>query len=226
MARTKLLRYPEAVEDYARALELDPADAATHATRGWVYLATQSPLLALPDFEAALRLQRGQAAAQAARGWMQLAGQSSVLALADFAEAVRIKAAGADAYNGRGFAQVKLGHYAEGVADAEAALKQGPRTAELSYGAARVFAQAASAVQVNHDGTDRDRRALELRGRYRRRALDLLSQALRGPPAGGPERSWRERVRNDRAFDAIRREPRFYRLIDHSPPMPEQSPPN
>jgi tetratricopeptide (TPR) repeat protein len=55
LTRTQLGLHAGALQDYTRALEIQP-DAATHADRGWVYLAEGAPKLALADFEEALRL--------------------------------------------------------------------------------------------------------------------------------------------------------------------------
>jgi tetratricopeptide (TPR) repeat protein len=60
LARAKLDRHAEAVEDYGRALEAGPGDeerAVLHLSRGQEYLALEAPQPALRDFEAALRLQ-------------------------------------------------------------------------------------------------------------------------------------------------------------------------
>jgi tetratricopeptide (TPR) repeat protein len=61
LAHAKLKDYAKAIEDYTQALELLPAegkppDPLTLAYRGWVYLISDAPKLALRDFDAALRL--------------------------------------------------------------------------------------------------------------------------------------------------------------------------
>jgi tetratricopeptide (TPR) repeat protein len=64
LARAKLGRHAEAVEDYNRALEAGPKEeerAALHLSRGQEYLAQSALLPALRDFEAARRLQPGDA---------------------------------------------------------------------------------------------------------------------------------------------------------------------
>jgi tetratricopeptide (TPR) repeat protein len=209
VARTRLRRYAEALQDYGRALQLEPNDAATCAGRGGVYLACNSPDLALPDFEAAVELQRGQVAMHAARGWVQMAGLSPLLAVPDFHQAIRITAASSDAYNGLAFARVKLGTmYRQGVAGAETALQQGPRSAEVCYGAARVFAQAVNAVKLKRNGIERER--------YQSRAVALLHQAVDLVPAHKREAFWRARVQQDSAFEPIRGDPRFARLADYA----------
>jgi tetratricopeptide (TPR) repeat protein len=82
---TELGKHAKALEDYTRALELQP-DAATHALRGWAYLLVHdAPRLALPDFEAALRLDPKRGDAHCGRGmaFAQLGQWSKGVADAD-----------------------------------------------------------------------------------------------------------------------------------------------
>jgi tetratricopeptide (TPR) repeat protein len=67
LTRTQLGLHAGAVQDYTRALEIQP-DAATHTYRGWVYLVEGAPKLALDDFEAAVRLGAGDGDAYNGRG--------------------------------------------------------------------------------------------------------------------------------------------------------------
>jgi serine/threonine protein kinase/lipoprotein NlpI len=226
LARTELGRYAAAVQDYSRALELEPVTAAAHVARGLADAGGPCTLFASADFAAALEVQRARAALHAARGWVYLAYQAPLLALPDFEAAVRMNPHGGDAYNGRGLARVKLGRHQPGAADADEALRQGPVTPGLCYDAARVFAQAVAAVPVNLDGTYRDRLAQERRGRYRERAFSLLRRALRLLPLAEAERFCRQRVQRDSALDPIRRDPRFARLIDSALPAAGPSPRN
>ncbi len=55
LTRAKLGDYPGAIADYSRALELH-ADARVLARRGWLYIGSDSPGLALADFQEVLRL--------------------------------------------------------------------------------------------------------------------------------------------------------------------------
>lgn len=66
--RTRLGQYADAQTDYTRALELDP-DAATYAARGWGYLVSDAPRLALADFQESLRHDPNQAVVLAGRGF-------------------------------------------------------------------------------------------------------------------------------------------------------------
>jgi hypothetical protein len=99
-----------------------------------------------------------------------------------------------------------LGKVEEGVADAEAALKHGPRTHRLVYNASRIYAQAAAAVQTA-PGVPATRME-----RYEARARELLGQALGLLPAGQRPKFWGEVVLQDNALALLRRRPAFAAL--------------
>lgn len=65
---SRLGRYPAALADYTQALELSP-DAAGFAARGWVYIVTDAPRLAVADFDEAVRRDPKSADARLGRGF-------------------------------------------------------------------------------------------------------------------------------------------------------------
>jgi tetratricopeptide (TPR) repeat protein len=67
LARMKLGKYPEAVEDYTRALELAP-DGDVYQHRGWAHYFSDAWKLALRDFSKALELDPQAADAYIGRG--------------------------------------------------------------------------------------------------------------------------------------------------------------
>jgi tetratricopeptide (TPR) repeat protein len=67
LARMRLGKYPEAVDDYTRALDRQP-DGATYQDRGWAHLFAEAARLALRDFEKAVEMQPRAADAYAGRG--------------------------------------------------------------------------------------------------------------------------------------------------------------
>jgi len=87
LARTELGQYPGAIEDFTKALELHPT-SAVQAYRGWTYLVTDAPKLALRDFELAIELDpkngdayNGRGFARARLGRHREAVQDAALAL-------------------------------------------------------------------------------------------------------------------------------------------------
>src|SRR5262249_6540917 len=89
LARMKLGRYPEAAEDYTRALECGPLT-----------------LPAPPGGESSVR---GDTDLYQHRGWAYFFADAWRLALRDFAKAIELDPDAGDAYTGRGVARVLLG---------------------------------------------------------------------------------------------------------------------
>ncbi len=90
LARMKRGRYPEAVDDYTRALERHP-DAAIYMHRGWAYFFSDSWKLARRDFEKALELDNDQDDALVGRGLSLVMLGHYRSAVADAEEALRRK---------------------------------------------------------------------------------------------------------------------------------------
>src|SRR5262249_14322065 len=144
--------YPGAVDDFGRAIQLSPTDAANHEARGWACVACGAYQLAVPDFEEAIRLDRRKGDAyKAALGGGVLVGLP-----------IRLDRSRADAFTGGGYARVKLGKEQEGIQDAETAMGVGPQTPRLLHDAARIYVQAAART----DEQRLDRAAQERRFRY------------------------------------------------------------
>lgn len=147
LARAKLGKYAEAIEDYSRALELDrlqdkPADTLTLAYRGWAYLVFEAPKLAQRDFDEALKVPSAN----------QI-----------------------DCRNGRGYALVLQGQWKPAVADAEEVLRLKPVLPRHLYNAARIYAQAAGRIEVTDRTTQDLRQRCELQAvKLIRSALERL----------------------------------------------------
>ena len=80
-------RYPGAIEDFTKALELSPT-SAVQAYRGWMHLTVDAPKLALRDFELAIELDpknadayNGRGAALASQGRFREAAQDAAQAI-------------------------------------------------------------------------------------------------------------------------------------------------
>jgi len=89
LVRAELGKYPAAIEDYTRALEIR-ATSEVQASRGWAFVVCDAPKLALRDFELAIKLDEKNADAYNGRGFV-LAGQGKAReAVADAKTAVRL----------------------------------------------------------------------------------------------------------------------------------------
>jgi serine/threonine protein kinase/Tfp pilus assembly protein PilF len=100
LVRARLGEPRGAVDDYTRALALDP-DAETYVQRGWTYLlAFDAPQLALPDFEEALRRDAADGDAYCGRGNALVQLDRPGRPLADAEQAVRLRPRSSRAWYG------------------------------------------------------------------------------------------------------------------------------
>lgn len=184
--RVKLGDFAGAVNDLSRAIDLC---ATTQASAE----------------EGAVRSELSRLHAQ--RGWVYIVTDAPKIALADFKDALRLDPENSDAYNGLGFVRVATGNLRQGIADAEEALRRGPRTPRMLYNSARVYAEAAGVLRAT-----RDKSSPTLIQRHETRALELLGSALEATPRNDRGRFWAEYVQKDVAMNALRTAPRFIDL--------------
>jgi tetratricopeptide (TPR) repeat protein len=123
------------------------------------------------------------------RGWAYLDQLAVRLAEADFEAALKLQEGHTDALCGRGLARARLGQTAGAAEDAEAALRSGPRTAQLLFNCACIHARCFEVLTVV-------RRPYEASARQQR-ALNLLTGALALVPQSDRPKYWRDRCQKD-----------------------------
>jgi tetratricopeptide (TPR) repeat protein len=191
-ARMQLGRFPDAREDYSRALEL----------------ATKRGTDALHPKEAQLLNHRG---------WAGFFSNAFELALRDFEKARRFLPKSSDPWIGGGLCQAMLGRYAEAIADARAALERQVHTPEMMFNVACIFSLAARPVPADEG----QRQRMDLESVYRNEAVARIRSALQMVPPGERRRYWETKMRADRALDPIRRSSEFAQLEkEYSAPPP------
>ncbi len=89
LARAELGRFPGAIEDFTKALELGPT-SAVQAYRGWMHLGVDAPKLALRDFELAIELDPRNGDAYSGRGVVHASQARYREATRDAGEALRL----------------------------------------------------------------------------------------------------------------------------------------
>jgi tetratricopeptide (TPR) repeat protein/predicted Ser/Thr protein kinase len=213
LARMKLGKYPEAVEDYTRALELAP-DADIYQQRGWAHFFADAWKLALRDFSKAIELDPAPADASGQKHLQALVAQtvtslattrlpSAMTQLFTLKQLQDAFALG-DAYTGRGLSRVMLGDYRGGVADAEEALRRKPREPEMMHNIACIFAQALVRAEAGQQQS--------LADSYRRRALEAVHQTLALLRPEERSSFWREKILPDAGLTPIHNTVEFKRL--------------
>src|SRR5262249_55000836 len=110
----------------------------------------------------------------------------------------------AEARVGRGAALAELGRPREAAAEVDRGLDRGPRTTDLLYNAARVFARIATSQQEP-----------AIARKHNERSVSLLKEAVEALPGGRRGRFWREQVRRDPAFRHLAQQEEFARLTRH-----------
>jgi tetratricopeptide (TPR) repeat protein len=118
LTEVKLGHHAEAIADFTVGLSLKK-NSVSHAYRGWAYLVTKSPRLALADFDAAIQLDEHNGDAYSGRGFARLALGG------------------------------KFSDYQKAVADADKALGHGSsKDPRRLWNAARIYAQAAAKLEA------------------------------------------------------------------------------
>ncbi len=185
--------------------------AKVYLTRGRLRAELGRAAAALDDYTHVLAL-APDAATFALRGWQYLRLDVPQLAVADFDEALRRAPAGADARAGRGTALAALGRHQAALAEVLEAVRLAPAAPRVLHAAARVHALAAESPEAQRrpPGLTAERPAEQ----YRRRAGDLLTQALHAFATDEERvRFWCDTVLGDLALlQSLRREPGFVHL--------------
>ncbi len=113
-----------ALQDYSKAIELNPNYSPPHNNRGIIYAQQGRHKQALQEYNRAIEIDPDNLYALNSRGRHHLLrGKNPELALLDFERAVQLDRNYAVSFANRGFAYQKLGKKKEALADFETALK-------------------------------------------------------------------------------------------------------
>jgi serine/threonine-protein kinase len=192
-ARMQLGKYPEAVEDYTRALEL-AADADIYQHRGWAHFFADAWKLALRDFSKALELDPEAADAHTGRGLARVM-------LGDYRGAV----ADAEAALRRMPATPEMVHNS---------------ACTFAQAAARAEADLLVPIAVQGaEGRSKENRP-SLAEDYRNRAADAVRQTLAMLRPEERLAFWQDKILTDAALAPMRNHAEFVRLVDENVPRP------
>ncbi|MFM6629845.1 MAG: tetratricopeptide repeat-containing serine protease family protein, partial [Microcystis panniformis] len=104
-------KYKLALDDFNKAIELNPNYAEAYGNRGLLYYNQQKYELALSDYDKAIEINPNYAMAYNNRGVLYIDLQKYELALADFSKAIEINRNFAEAYANRGLLYYNLQKY-------------------------------------------------------------------------------------------------------------------
>jgi len=147
VARWRLRKLPEAIDDFNAALKLAPEDATLYNNRGNVLLDLRHNAEAAKDFGQAIALAPTYGPAYNNRGNARFFLGDHAGAIADFTRAVALMPASPVPFNGRGKTQLALKRPA-------AALRDFSRAIVLSSRYGQAYANRAAALMALHRFTD------------------------------------------------------------------------
>ena len=119
-------QYARALEDFGRAIEINPQDAEAFNSRGTTYIALERYDLAVRDFDQAVRLNPASPIALGNRCFTKAVIGNPEQALRDCNDAFRIKPIYAGGYVPRALAYMKLKSYDAAIADYTSHLRTRP----------------------------------------------------------------------------------------------------
>jgi tetratricopeptide (TPR) repeat protein len=128
-----------AIDDYSRALQIDPHYATALYNRGSVYLTIGKPELAIADLDAAVLIAPKRAAAYHNRGLALLRLGDVAAAVADFKATLNIDPALAPAHNNLGVALRRIGDNAGAITEFSRAVDLMPDYAGALNGRGEVY---------------------------------------------------------------------------------------
>jgi tetratricopeptide (TPR) repeat protein len=129
-AHLDLRQFDQAVEDFTRAIQLDPENAYfSYANRGEAYRCMGKFEESIADCTAAIQLDDTDARIFYHRGLAYGTMGQLAEARADFDQAIKLDADYAEAYSGRGFTHLRMGQHDMAIADCSKAIQLDPQHA-------------------------------------------------------------------------------------------------
>jgi tetratricopeptide (TPR) repeat protein len=129
-----------AINDYTKAIRLDPSDAVAYGNRGIAWFEKGDMENAIRDLTEAIRLDPENSAAYQNRGSAWYSKGNFFNAVKDYSEAIRLKPTIADAYYNRGIAWAGNGDLDSALKDYNEAVRLNPKDAHGYAGLASLFA--------------------------------------------------------------------------------------
>ncbi|WP_309494743.1 tetratricopeptide repeat protein [Phormidium yuhuli] len=126
-AFSRLGRQEDAIEDFTRALSLDPAQASIYYTnRGFAFLALRDQDSAIEDYTQAIRANPNNAQAFFGRALTHSLFEDYESGIEDYTQVIRLNPNDRVSYYNRGLNHSRLGQYDEAIADLTQAIALDP----------------------------------------------------------------------------------------------------
>jgi Flp pilus assembly protein TadD len=164
-------RFAEAIELYAKAIELNPSFAEAWNNRGVARNKSGRPLEALSDYDRALELDPAFVEVFNNRAAVRAGLGQSAEALADCASAERLNPACAAVYNTRATVYHRLGRLDEAIRDYRRAIELDPELVEAYYNRANAYGKLGQYRKAARDYSQAIRHDSSIEPAYINRAL-------------------------------------------------------
>jgi serine/threonine protein kinase/tetratricopeptide (TPR) repeat protein len=205
----KLKRYNDAIRSFDVCVAGEKPSATLYEARGLALAYNGTHDRAIADYTLALAKGKRTSSLLAHRGWAYLFSGAAGPAIRDFDEALRLDPSHDRALSGRALAFVQQHKIDEAVADARASTQARADDPRLLYNAARVYCQAAAALEAK---PVRSKSEWTKAGSYRVESIELIARSLDLLPADERSRFWKQVVRADKALEPIRKSKKFLAL--------------
>lgn len=125
--------YKKKIEDYEKALKLNPSDADIYNNIGWTYSKLEEHEKSLENYEKALKLNPNKASTYFGIGWAYSQLGNYKKSLENFEKALKLNPNDASTYHNIGWIYGKLEEYEKSLENYEEALKLNPNRANTYY---------------------------------------------------------------------------------------------
>jgi tetratricopeptide (TPR) repeat protein len=129
----------KAIEDYDKAISLDPSYFKAYAARGFAYAGIDQLDKAIADYDKAIALNPRDSEAYRDRGVIFEKEGRLDEAIADYDKAIALNPLNADAYIYRGIVLEKIGRYDNAIADYDKAIALNPLNADVYFNRGNAF---------------------------------------------------------------------------------------
>jgi tetratricopeptide (TPR) repeat protein len=155
-------RYIEAINDFNKAIELQPFYSEAYNNRGIIFSGEKRNDMAIKDFNKAIELKPDNAQAYNNRGLLLMNEKRNDEALKDFNKTIELKPDQAEPYNNRGTVLINENRNEEAIKDFKKAIELKPDYAEAYYNRGNAFAKIRTNAEAISDFTN----AIKLKSDY------------------------------------------------------------
>ena len=143
--------YEEAIKNFAKAIELNPKDAAAYYNRGNAYGKLGTYEEAIRDYDKAIELNPKNAEAYSNRGNAYVNLGNHQQAIKDFDKAIELNPKNAMAYSIRGAVYGELGNFQQAIKDFDKAIELNPKDASAYSARGAAFSLLGNSQQAIKD---------------------------------------------------------------------------